>query len=351
MQGSSAQIRRHFVAESQGMKNALAAVEALSAVFSDGPESARPRAVLIEGEPGSGRELIARYLHLRSARAEREMVSIKAASASVTLFSCPLEGESEAPFRNAHGRTLLVRDVCEMRRRSQRKLAKALEPESGWDIRVLVTTDPGLESAVEAGMFHQPLLQMLSQTRIVIPPLRERIEDIVPLMGVFVSALCRDMGRRRLGLSSRASDMLQSYPWPGNVAEMKQVARRLVARAKGSLIEVEDLDKVLPVLARRVPAEDASFEDLVRTKLNELMRRVQGYPMHALHEEVMSLVEKPLLGAVLKHTGNNQLKASEILGLSRNTLRRKLVDYGIVASRANALRAKRSAKLGKRGLK
>lgn len=340
---TSAQLHRYFVAESPGMKEVLAAVDSLSK--ETGPEA--HRGVLIEGEPGSGRELVARYLHLRSSRADLPMVSIKAASASASNFTCPLEGEGEAPFLNAHEGTLLVRDVCEMRRRSQRKLAKALSPESGWDIRVLVTTDPGLESAVEAGMFHGPLLNMLNTHRIVVPPLRERSEDIVPLMQVFVSALCRDMGRKRLGLSKRASDMLQSYPWPGNVAEMKQVARRLVARARGGLIEVEDLDSVLPTLARRVPAEEASFEDLVRTKLNELLRHIGGYPVHALHEEVMGLVEKPLLAAVLEHTGNNQLKASEILGLSRNTLRRKLVDYGLVAVRAKVLSARRG--LNRRG--
>jgi DNA-binding protein Fis len=100
---------------------------------------------------------------------------------------------------------------------------------------------------------------------------------------------------------------------------------------------------VLPTLARRVPMEDFSFEDLVRFKLSELLRLVDGYPVDALHEEVMGLVERPLLRLVLEHTGKNQVKAAEILGLSRNTLRRRLQDFGLANPRAKMLRAKPSS--------
>jgi Fis family transcriptional regulator len=113
-----------------------------------------------------------------------------------------------------------------------------------------------------------------------------------------------------------------------------------VVRAKGGLIEASDVDAVLPTLARRVPMEEVSFEDLVRFKLSELLRMVDGYPVHALHEEVMGLVERPLLRLVLEHTGKNQVKAAEILGLSRNTLRRRLQDFGLVGPRGKMLRAK-----------
>ncbi len=297
-------------------------------------------AVLIEGEPGTGRELIARLLHSSSLRADQEMVSVKADAVSAQLFSCPVAAESDSVFVSAQGGTLLVRDVCELRKMSQRKLCRALEGDSAWDMRVLATSDPGLLAAVEAGMFHGPLLDKLIKNTIVVPPLRERSEDIIPLMAAFVRVMGRDMGQRRITLSSLTNDTLLRYPWPGNVAEMKQVARRLVVRAKGGRIEASDVDAVLPKLAQRVPMEDVSFEDLVRFKLTELLRMVDGYPVHSLHEELMGLVERPLLRLVLEHTGNNQVKASEILGLSRNTLRRRLVDFGLVGPRAAMLRAK-----------
>src|SRR5690606_23869817 len=133
-------------------------------------------------------------------------------------------------------------------------------------------------------------------------------------------------------------------PWPGNVAELKQVARRLVMRAKSDSIEAADVDAVLPCLIPRAPLEELSFEDLVRLKLAELFKRVEGYPVTALHEEVLGLVERPLLQLVLEHTGNNQLKAAEILGVSRNTLRRRLLDFGLLAERASPMRARRSTR-------
>ena len=290
--------------------------------------------------------LIARLLHARSDRSAREMVSIKAGGAPAEIFSCPVSDATDQFFASAHRGTLLVRDVCELRKKSQRKLTSALSEESNWDMRVLATSDPGLSAAVSAGMFHGPLLEKLSQNTIVVPPLRERQEDIVPLMEELVRALGRDMGRKRITLSSLANDTLLRYPWPGNVAEMKQIARRLVIRAMGGRIEASDVDAVLPTLARRVPMEDVSFEDLVRFKLSELLRLVDGYPVHALHEEVMGLVERPLLRLVLEHTGKNQVKAAEILGLSRNTLRRRLQDFGLASPRAKMLRAKpRAARL------
>lgn len=315
------------------MKSVLAAIDELAET---------PQPVLIEGEPGSGRELIARLLHSRSRHSSKEMISIKAGAAPLEIFRCPVADESDSFFASARGRTLLVRDVCELRKKSQRNLATALQNDSDWDMRVLATSDPGLSAAVEAGMFHGPLLTKLSKNTIVVPPLRDRQQDIVPLMEELVRVLGRDMGRKRITLSSLASDTLLRYPWPGNVAEMKQVARRLVVRAKGGRIEASDVDAVLPTLAQRVPMEDVSFEDLVRFKLSELLRLVDGYPVHALHEELMGMVERPLLRLVLEHTGNNQVKAAEILGLSRNTLRRRLQDFGLVSPRAKMLRAKPS---------
>lgn len=304
--------------------------------------------VLIEGEPGSGRELIARLLHMRSTRADRALVSIKAGGAPPEVFACPVAAHSDASFRGVQGGTLLVRDVCQLAKLSQRKLSKALgNAKQGQgdehSIRVLATSDPDLAGAVEAGVFYEPLHRKIATKTIVVPPLRERLEDLVPLMRKLVSALGKDIGRRRLMVSTRANDALLRYPWPGNVAELKQVARRLAVRAKNDRIEAEDVDAILPCLTQRAPLEELSFEDLVRFKLADLFRRVEGYPLTSLHEEVLGLVERPLLQLVMDHTGSNQLKAAEILGLSRNTLRRRLLDFGLIEERASYQRAKRSA--------
>jgi two-component system nitrogen regulation response regulator GlnG len=132
-------------------------------------------------------------------------------------------------------------------------------------------------------------------------------------------------------LSSRAYERLVSYPWPGNVAELKGIARRLVYRAKRSRIEAGDVDAVLPAVAERVPLEQMSLEEMVRSKLAAFLRRVDGYPLSGLYDDVIARVEKPMLELVMKATGGNQLKAAELLGVNRNTLRRKLTEHGLLA--------------------
>lgn len=309
-----------LVAESKAMQAVLEDVDRLA-------ERSEP--VLIEGEPGAGRELIARILHKGGPNADQELVSVKAGGAPTSLFSCPIENDDEGVALTRRG-TLLIKDICELSRGAQRKLSRALK--SG-DRRLLATTDPGLQAAVEAEVFHPPLFRFLSRHIIRIPALRERVLDIAPLTAQLVRQYARDIGRRRLTVSTRAFDRLIAYPWPGNVAELKQVARRLVVRAQGASISATDVDAVLPVVAARVPLEDISFEEMVRTKLVEFMRRVDGYPLQSFHEEVMGRVEKPLLSVVMEHTGGNQVHAAQILGLNRNTLRRKLGEHGLSTSR------------------
>ena len=132
-----------------------------------------------------------------------------------------------------------------------------------------------------------------------------------------------------------AHTRLAEYPWPGNVAELKSVARRLIVRVARNRIEAGDVDEVLPVVATRVPLEDLAFEEMVKAKLAGLLARIDGYPAHDLYEKVLARVERPLFDLVLAHTGGNQLKAAELLGLNRNTLRKKLADLGI-ASKSKA---------------
>jgi two-component system nitrogen regulation response regulator GlnG len=138
-----------------------------------------------------------------------------------------------------------------------------------------------------------------------------------------------EIGRARPTVSSRALTRLGEYPWPGNVAELKSIARRLVVRVTRPRIEAGDVDEILPALAARVPLEDLAFEDMVKAKLSGLLARIDGYPVHDLYEKVVARVERPLFDLVLAHTGGNQVKAAELLGLNRNTLRKKLAEVGL----------------------
>ena len=134
-------------------------------------------------------------------------------------------------------------------------------------------------------------------------------------------------------MSALATSRLQRYPWPGNVGELKSICRRLVVQVERSRIEAGDVDEVLPLVAERVPLEDMAFEDMVKSKLAGLLARMDGYPVHDLYEKVLARVERPLFDLVLEHTGGNQVKAAELLGLNRNTLRKKLDSLGMARKR------------------
>ena len=340
--GRPANPRDLLVCESEAMREVVAVTE--RAASHDDP-------VLVLGEPGSGRELVARLIHLGSRRRSRELVTVRAGAAPRAIFVDEIEGSSSSAFQRAQGGTLLVKNVCELGRAAQRKLSRVLRgpratadgaaagdgPDAQFfDLRVIATCETGLDVAVRAEVFSQALYDRLAGCVIDVPPLRERAQDIPVLAEQLVRQYAREIGRPRLKVSTRAFERLVSYPWPGNVAELKGVARRLVVRSKGSVIQAGDVDAILPSLAERVPLEQMSLEEMVRCKLAAFLRRVEGYPIEGVHEDVLARVERPLLDLVMEHTGGNQVKAAEILGLNRNTLRRKLAEHGLVGRSGGA---------------
>ncbi|MBK7534238.1 MAG: sigma-54-dependent Fis family transcriptional regulator [Myxococcales bacterium] len=348
-----------MVAESLPMREVMAAVERYAA---------GERPVLICGEHGTGRELVARVLHQRGSRRGGRFVAVRPSfeGADVPPEQAPADdacARARPALHAARGGTLLVKDVCDMSALSQRTLRRAIrgrdgrkgevdgdlraggpEASDGYDVRLVVTADLDLEQAVAAKVLSVDLYNAIASQRIDMPPLRDRADDLPKLFERWRMHYAVEIGRGPIAVSSRAVARLQAYPWPGNVAELKSVSRRLVLRVTGSRIEAGDVDEVLPVVAERVPLEDLSLEDLVKAKLKGLMARIDGYPVDDLYEKVLSRVERPLFDVVLAHTGGNQVKAAELLGLSRNTLRKKLQELGIAsaASRGRKARADRA---------
>src|SRR4029077_12626296 len=210
------------------------------------------------------------------------------------------------------------------------------------DVHVVATADIDVDRAVEAQIVSRELYELFSPRRIEVPPLRERTDDLPALIERWLKHYAAEIGRAKQTVASRAHERLAAYPWPGNVAELKSIARRLVVRVARARIEAGDVDEVLPVVATRVPLEDLAFEDMVKAKLAGLLARIDGYPVHDLYEKVLARVERPLFDLVLAHTGGNQLKAAEILGLNRNTLRKKLATLGIDQTRKRAGREDRA---------
>jgi two-component system nitrogen regulation response regulator GlnG len=325
----------YLVAESAAMRAVVAAVER---------HAETDAAVMICGEHGTGRELVARVLHLRSPRRAGRFIAVRPTFEGPDVNMAQDEAGEERcrrALRAAQGGTLLVKDVCDVPASGQRTLRRAIRtPDRDghrrhdsssevWDVRVVGSADLDLERAVQAKILSRDLYEQMVERRIDVPPLRDRGGDIPTLVERWVRHYADEIGRGKLTVSTRAHERLVKYPWPGNVAELKNIARRLVVNASGTKVEAGDVDAVLPTVAERVPLEDLSFEEMVKSKLGGFLERMDGYPVHDLYEKVLERVERPLFELVLAKTGGNQVKAAEILGLNRNTLRKKLESFGV----------------------
>ncbi len=295
-------------------------------------------AVLIEGERGTGRELVARAIHYAGPRRRADFVAVKASNIPRSLLD---EELGPRTLRRAQGGTFFLKDVVTLPRGPQRTLVRVLRrrekeqgdtPQESWDVRLIASSDEDLAPAVDADAFDRELYDRLGVRRITIPPLRRRSADIPRLCHHFIRAIADEMDRPGMTFASRAIERLQGYPWPGNVGELKETMRRLMLRLKRGPVEASDVEAVLPTVAERVPLEDLSLEELVRAKLRGFLKRVDGYEVQNLYDDVIARVERPLISLVLEQTGGNQLRAAEMLGMNRNTLRKKLGALGLSAS-------------------
>lgn len=284
--------------------------------------------ILIEGERGTGREWVARILHTLGPRKSARFVRVDPDDDEPTR---QVDGE----LARANGGTLLVKEVAHVGRGPQRRLVRAIrraptakrEPcGEVHDVRLIAATCVDLERAVADELFDPELFDRLRANRLVLPPLRERPDDVSVLVDHFARIEARELGMERPRFAPRALDKLSAYSWPGNISELRSAVRRLCLRMRAGAIEVSDVEAVLPPVVERVPAEQLSFEEMVRAKIHALLVRMEGYPLEDLYEEVISRVERPLIELVLERTSNNQVRAAEMLGMNRNTLRKKIAE-------------------------
>ncbi len=244
----------HFgeiVGESDALKRTLAQIEAVAAT---------PATVLVLGESGVGKEMIARAIHSNSTRANKALVKVNCASIPKDLFESEFFGHVRGAFTGAHadrvgrlqtaaGGTLFLDEVGEIPLNLQGKLLRALQERQfervgddrtlDADVRIIAATNRDLETEVREGRFREDLYYRLSVFPLTVPPLRERLEDIVPLAQHFVALICRDLGRAPLHLGRRVTEALQQYDWPGNIRELRNVIERAIIMSKGDRLRLE----------------------------------------------------------------------------------------------------------------
>ncbi|HXJ81222.1 MAG TPA: sigma-54 dependent transcriptional regulator [Candidatus Methylomirabilis sp.] len=303
--------------------------------------------VLLRGESGTGKEVVARALHHYSRRAGRPFVGISAAAIPTTLLESELFGHEKGAFTDAkdrrlgklelaHGGSVFFDEIGDMPPELQVKLLRALQERAfervggheliRMDVRVLAATHRDLEAMMKTGRFREDLFYRLNVVTISLPALRERRGDIPLLAEHFLAKYAESLGERVI--APEALERLLAYDWPGNVRELENVIQRAMVMAAGGVILPEHLP-IGPVSAAAVVADDVSLEDVVERKIQECVRDLRGHPSANLHALMMGMVEKPLLRSVMRETKGNQVRAAQILGINRNTLRKKLKEHSI----------------------
>ena len=303
--------------------------------------------VLLRGESGTGKEVVARALHHYSRRAGRPFVGISAAAIPATLLESELFGHEKGSFTDAkerrlgklelaHGGTVFFDEIGDMPPELQVKLLRALQERTfervggheliRMDVRVLAATHRDLEAMMKSGHFREDLFYRLNVVSLSLPALRERRGDIPLLVEHFLSKYSETLGERVV--APEAVDRMVGYEWPGNVRELENVIQRAMVMASGGVILPEHLP-IGPVSAAAGVAADASLEEIIERKMAECVRGLRGHASANLHSLMVGLVEKPLLRAVMRETRSNQVRAAQLLGINRNTLRKKLKEHGI----------------------
>jgi two-component system nitrogen regulation response regulator GlnG len=302
--------------------------------------------VLIHGESGTGKELVARAIHYHSRRAGRPFVAVNSAAIPSELLESELFGHEKGAFTGAIGRkigkfeaaaggTLFLDEIGDMDLPLQGKLLRVLQEREfervggtepiRSDVRVLAATHRNLDKAVREKRFREDLYYRLNVIQINIPPLRKRKDDIVPLADFFMQKYQAGETRKKL-LTPETLKILRAYDWPGNVRELENAIQRAVTLSQGDKIFPDALP---PQIFKPGQGAHLSFENFLEEKLADLVERMGGLDRGDIYSMVLQRVEKPLITLVLKKTEGNQVRAASLLGINRNTLRKKIKELGI----------------------
>jgi two-component system nitrogen regulation response regulator GlnG len=299
--------------------------------------------VLITGETGSGKEVVARALHEHSPRADGPFVAINTAAVPSELLESELFGHERGAFTGAHtrrhgrfeeaaGGTLFLDEIGDMPLGLQTRLLRVLAEGDYYrvggrdllqaDVRVIAATHQDLEALIRRGAFREDLYHRLNVITIELPPLRERRDDIPALATHFLQQAARDMGLEVKVLRPETLERLRANPWPGNVRQLQNVCRQLCVMAPGEQVFPEDLPDDLD--ERNGGAGGEQWQDRLREWAREALRRSQPELMSFARDEL----ERVLFEAALEKSGGRRAEAARLLGVGRNTLARKLKALG-----------------------
>jgi two-component system nitrogen regulation response regulator GlnG len=294
--------------------------------------------ILVTGETGTGKELVARALHRESPRARAPFVALNTAAIPAELLESELFGHEAGAFtgatrrhvgrfEQADGGTLFLDEIGDMPPPLQTRLLRVLAEGEFFrvggrelirvDVRVVAATHQDLEALVADGRFRADLLHRLDVVRLRLPPLRERRADVPRLAERFLLAAAEKFDAPPKRFGKAALERLLAHDWPGNVRELENLCWRLAALAPGDTIAPADLDEMLAASRRTSTRE---WDDALAAWARERLASDDS----GIHAEALQRFERALLEAALEHTGGRRAEAAQRLGLGRNTLTRKL---------------------------
>ncbi len=302
--------------------------------------------VLVTGETGTGKERVARAIHEASDRAGERFVAVNTAAIPRELLESELFGHERGAFtgavdarpgrfREASGGTLLLDEIGDMAIDLQAKLLRVLQNgevtsvggrrADRVDVRVVAATHRDLDQMVREGRFREDLLYRLRIVPIHLPALRERQDDVRGLAEHFTTLYAEELVGAPRFLSEAALEHLAHHPWPGNVRELENAVKRALVLASGEVLSPDDFGFLdAPVVEAEEPG---SMNDLIGEALDAALEAPEG--TSDVHRRLVESVERPLIAAALERTGGNQIRAAALLGINRNTLRKKIVELGI----------------------
>ena len=285
--------------------------------------------VLITGENGTGKEVLAKAIHFASPRKDKPFITVNIPALSENLLESELFGHEKGAFTGAdklkkgrfeiaNGGTIFLDEIGDMTAGTQVKLLRTLQENTiervgssetiSIDVRVLAATNQDLEKKIKEGSFRKDLFYRLNVVKINIPPLRERREDILPLIEFFIKKYSEENGKQNIDISKEAIDKLLKYNYPGNVRELENIIERAVVLMRGQTILESDLSLGVKGLSQESEMPNPGVGTMI--------------------EQVEEL-EKRLIYDALKQSNGNQTKAGKILGITERNLRYKMKKYGM----------------------
>ncbi|MYB92913.1 sigma-54-dependent Fis family transcriptional regulator [Candidatus Poribacteria bacterium] len=302
--------------------------------------------VLIEGETGTGKDLVARAIHAGSERKEQPFIPVDCGALPDELLESELFGYEAGAFTGAKkegkpgrfeladGGTLFLDEVGNMTPALQVKLLRALQTQEierlggtrtlKVDVRVIAATNQELGEMVKRGQFREDLYYRFRRIALHLPPLRERQEDISLLVTHFLQLIQEELGKPIRGISEEGMKLLQDYAWPGNVRELENCLRSAAALSRADVILPDDLPSEIHMGSEISPTDGSQLEISLKSILQDTTKEAIAQGKQGLYEDVVAVLDKALVELVLDEFSGNHSKTAELLGMSRTTLLKKI---------------------------